>query len=128
MTTARILASIISLLILASCGLQNSSPDEIAGKEDIYTGIYSQGIEDAWFRPCLNMKESWLFAEVSDSTFYPALSDNRNGFDPLYMELRGIPTEKGKYPGIFTTHNRGFEIKEMIVIREAGENESDCSK
>lgn len=130
MATNRLLISIISLFLLISCGLLSGDHDSIAGKEDIYAGIYTQGIEDSWFRPCLNPKESWLFTEVSDTTFYPTLFDKRKSLNYLhhefYMELRGVTTKKGEYRGFFVTHERGFEIKELIEMRVAKESGIDC--
>jgi hypothetical protein len=131
MVTERLLISIISFFLLTSCGLVNGNHDGIAGKEDIYAGIYSQGIEDSWFRACINPKESWLFTEVSDTTFYPTLFDKRKSLNyshhEFYMELRGVPTKKGEYRGFFVNHDRGFEIKELIEMRVAKESGIDCA-
>lgn len=129
MNTIRIITTILVLLLLSSCGLLNSDrdTDPIAGKEDLYIGIYQIGFEDTWFYPCYNQEESWLFSEVSDTTFYTTLNENRNGLDPIYMEVRGIPSKKGEYQGFFAIHERSFEVKELIEIREAGNDNTDCN-
>lgn len=128
MTTIRLLITTISFLLLSSCGLLNNDDDPIAGVEDVYEGIYYQGIEDSYFVPCIDQEAIWGFDEVPES-FYETLFEElfkNEGIRPLYLNITGTPTKKGKYNGFFISYERTLNVKELNEIRQARENHADC--
>lgn len=111
-------------LLISSCGIfENDDADIVAGVEDVYAGIYTQGIEDSNFNPCIDQDESWQLVEIEDTTFIAQLQEvNEN---PVYMELRGTPSEKGEFQGIFATFDRQFTVNEVVRVTSQAENECE---
>lgn len=119
---------IFIVLLLSSCSHFSHDEDPIAGVEDIYEGIYYQGIEDSWFKPCIEPEKHWVFTDTPDS-FNQILLDEyiHKGIQPVYMKLRGTPLKKSKLKGFFITYDRGFKMDDLIEIREAQQNQLDCT-
>ncbi|MGD8749448.1 MAG: hypothetical protein PVI44_13370 [Balneolaceae bacterium] len=92
------------------------------GVEGIYEGIYTQGFEDSSFQPCLVKDEVWKLVEIEDSTFFSGLQ--KVGENPVYMKLKGIPSEKGGFLGFFVKYDREFSVQK--VLRVASSNTINC--
>lgn len=116
---------LFGLLILSmslsvySCSIFGGDDREIVpGVEGMYTGIYSQGIEDSIFNPCIDQEESWVIFSEDPAIFSQIREAEGN---PVYLELRGTPSEKGEYQGFFVTYDRKFEIKEVVEAKSLEE-------
>lgn len=111
------------LIVTSSCDLFNNDQKVVANKEDVYDGIYIQGIEDSWFEPSIAEDESWkpLF---TDSTFAPVFEVLADGSsNKLFIRARGVPGKKGEYKGWFAQYDRKFKIKEIVEVRQSESDE-----
>lgn len=117
MNRSRSLLVILLFLPLSGCGLFGDD-DGLAGRRAVYEGTYSQGIEDSVFEPCDAPDESWRI-DADDTAFYDSVRVElgRSG-NPMHIRVRGIPSEKGSYEGIFATYDRRFALIETLSVRE----------
>lgn len=114
----------LTLLLLStvvySCNVLAGGDGDIKPNvERTYKGIYTQGIEDSSFNPCINREESWRLT-INDDSFYKKLS--AVGENPVFVKLRGIVSEKGRYQGFFVTYDRTFEVNEVIEVTSTNKN------
>lgn len=109
----------LSLFVVLTSSCNLIGHDDKTGKygEDVYDGIYLQGIEDSWFVPCVNIEESWKpqFTESTFDAVWEALAEAETY--KIFVRARGIPSEKGKFRGFFAEYDREFEIIEVIEAR-----------
>lgn len=111
-------------LVTPSCDLINGGKiDLIAGEEGVYSGIYSQGIEDSSFKPCIAEDEVWQITEIQDTaSFYSGLREATS--NPIYMELRGVPSKRGDYRGFFMSYDRKITVIEAVTVKDL--EDKDC--
>lgn len=107
-----------------SCNLVgDDSHAIIPGKEEMFSGIYTQGIEDSTFEPCINLDERWRFSEIQDTaSFFSGLRNAEE--NPVYMEIRGVPTSNGEYQGFFLVYDRQINVKEVLSVTSL--QDKDC--
>lgn len=116
-----LLLLLMSFLVY-SCSIFGSDDQEIVpGVEGTYTGIYSQGIEDSDFNPCIDRDESWQLNSEDPAVFSKI---NEAEGNPVYVKLRGIPSEKGEFMGFYVKFDRQFEVKEVIESKNL--NKKNC--
>ena len=110
-------------LVLNACALVDGS-----ASEQVYEGVYSQGIEDSTFEPC-GRSERWLIAAGDTAAVRDfvrrAYDEAQQRHNPMYARLRGILSSKGSFPGFFVTFDRTLELTEVLEVRAI--QESDCS-
>ena len=113
---------IIIALAVGGCSIFSSDDDEIklAGKEDVYAGIYSQGIEDSSFKPCIAQNEVWKLINIEDTSFIRQIIKFKE--NPVYVKLKGVPSEKGEFRGFFMTYDRQFTVQKVVHIGSLQEN------
>lgn len=119
-----LLLIVVLVVPLSGCGLFEDDTDGLAGRRAVYEGTYSQGIEDSVFEPCDAPNESWRI-DADDTAFYDSVRAElgRSG-NPMHIRVRGIPSEKGSFEGIFATYDRRFELIETLDVRER--RATDC--
>ncbi len=108
--------AVVSLILFVSCDNDPVSPGHAA----IYAGSYSQGIEYSIFKPCA-VGEAWMITFASDevaSRFMMRVLEVVGSSNPMYTSLRGVPSEKGSFKGIFVTFDRQFEVTEILDAHE----------
>lgn len=120
----RITTSCLLLLLgvgLAGCSLFGEDATVfVPGETAIYEGHYAQGFEDSPFNPC-GSDEQWLITfepeEPVGVAFRERVAATLREANPMYVRLRGVPSAKGKYPGIFETYDRQFTLLEVLSVR-----------
>ena len=86
--------------------------------EGVYAGIFLQGFEDSTFSPC-GSDEVWQL-DMDEGPF-AAFREAQERYGPhLYIEARGVPSAKGRYPGIFIEFDRVFDVEAFERFRAAG--------
>lgn len=111
----------ISLLFNACSIFGGDNREIVPGVDGTYTGIYSQGFEDSIFNPCIDRDESWQLISEGPNVFNKINEPEGN---PVFIELRGIPSKKGEYKGFYVTFDRKFEVKEVIESKSL--DKKDC--
>lgn len=120
-----VLLAVLFLLAggLTSCSFFSGS-DDLAGQAGVYAGVYIQGIEDSFFEPCI-ADEVWSLVEIAGTTFIPQVTALvERGENPMYVQLRGVPSERGEYRGFFATYDREFSVETVEEVRVL--REGDC--
>ncbi|MBN2733168.1 MAG: hypothetical protein JXR26_12125 [Balneolaceae bacterium] len=116
-----LLILLMSLLIYSCSIFGGDDPEIVPGVEGTYTGIYSQGFEDSDFNPCIDRDESWQLSSEDPAAFSKI---NEAEGNPVYVKLRGIPSEKGEFMGFYVMFDRKFEVKEVLFSKSL--NEKNC--
>lgn len=108
---------------LAGCSLFGTDdvfPGDAENEVGIYEGRFAQGFEDSPFEPC-GLDETWLITFEGDDAvgrdFIERVTAVTRHANPMYVRLRGVPSPKGEYPGIFISYDRRFTLVEVLEVR-----------
>lgn len=126
LVTTIYLGLFLLIVFTISCNsLDGSERDDLLNREDIYQGIYLQGIEDVWFKPCKKHTEVWkpILTIEMVQTINPILFENWPA--NLYLTVKGTPTKKGEYKGFFTRYDREIEVIKIMDLQAT--KSDDCS-
>lgn len=109
-------------LLFGSCDLLSGDSGIASGRTGVYAGVYSQGIEDSVFEPC-GLDEEWkIIGFDADTTFGQRIWERvEEGENPMFVRLRGTPTERGHFDGFFVTYDREFALKDALEVRPLAE-------
>lgn len=113
-------------LLAGACDLLSDGDPRVEPRErGVYVGTYSQGFEDSVFEPC-GLDEAWkIVAFDADTTFGRRIwTLVEEGENPMFVRLRGTPTERGTFEGFFVTYDREFVLQEALDVRALGD--TDC--
>lgn len=119
-------------IILTTCDLFGGSDvDNLAGRNDVYPGVYTQGVEYGFFKPCIAEDEIWGFLPATENEVSSFIRKTwESELNPVYVELKGVPGKKGEFADNLPenvccsiTYDRQFILEETIFVEKKQEKE-----
>lgn len=92
-----------------------------------YEGLFSTGFEVVSFTECGASENWWLVTEIgseaaAESLFTQYHQLTTEAYQPVFVRLKGTPTEKGEY-GHVGAYSREFFLSEVIEVRAPASGE-----
>lgn len=133
LTTSKhfLLVFLFSISLTACDLLGGSNVNNLEGRKDVYTGVYTQAVEYGYFRPCAAENETWQFLPATEDEVSSFIRKTwESELNPVYVELRGTPGKKGEYSENLPenvccsiTYDRQFILEETIYVEKKQEKE-----